>query len=98
MIEALSLFQRSASFWIPVGIVALCLNPKLAKADFPIAGAGSVTLARGPYLQMGTPSSIRVKWRTEEPSESLIMYGTDASSLHFLAGDLDQTTDHEVSL
>jgi hypothetical protein len=55
-------------------------------------------LTRGPYLQSGTPSSIVVRWRTDQPMASLVAYGTDQSRLHLLAGDLDLTTEHEVRI
>src|SRR5689334_3575848 len=32
-------------------------------------------LLRGPYLQLATPNSIVIRWRTEEPSSSVVRYG-----------------------
>src|SRR4051812_15940218 len=55
-------------------------------------------LTRGPYLQIGTPTSIIVKWRTDQPMESLVVYGTDPNNLHLLDGDLSPTTEHEVKI
>src|SRR5205085_1159109 len=87
---------------ILVGIAVSCWNvpaQKVAHAEFlPLLQTGSNTLVRGPYLQMGTPSGIRVKWRTEQATESLVMYGTELDHLHLIAGDFDEVTEHEVAL
>jgi hypothetical protein len=55
-------------------------------------------IIRGPYLQSGTPSSIVVRWRTDQPMASLVAYGTDPNHLHLLSGDLDSATEHEVRI
>src|SRR6266478_4702920 len=55
-------------------------------------------LLRGPYLQMGTPNSTTVRWRTVSEAESIVLYGTDPNNLHLLSGDLEPTTEHEVVL
>lgn len=38
-------------------------------------------LTRGPYLQMATPSSVSVLWRTSSPSHPGIRYGTEPRTL-----------------
>ena len=43
------------------------------------AAAQSVT--RGPYLQLGTPTSITVKWRTDVATDSVVRYGFSPDSL-----------------
>jgi len=55
-------------------------------------------LVRGPYLQMGTPTSIVVRWRTSEPTDSLVQCGTslDDLSLGFSVAAL--TNEHQVEL
>jgi calcineurin-like phosphoesterase family protein/purple acid phosphatase-like protein len=53
-------------------------------------------LVRGPYLQTGTPSSVIVKWRTDRPAESIVLYGRAPDDLHLLMGDLNKTTEHQV--
>src|ERR1051325_2260764 len=59
---------------------------------------GQLTLLRGPYLQSAAPHTMRVRWRTDSPSESIVFYGNDPDHPHFVAGDLDSTTEHEVQL
>ncbi len=44
-------------------------------------GAEAQSLARGPYLQLGTPTSVVVRWRTDQSSDSVVRYGTSPSSL-----------------
>lgn len=61
--------------------------------------SGAAELIRGPYLQMGTPNSVIVKWRTDEPTNSLVRYGSSPSALLLLAGDDEVfTTEHEVKV
>ncbi len=53
---------------------------------------------RGPYLQNGTPQSVTVKWRTHEPVESIVRYGTNLAELSDVRGNLISTTNHEVQV
>jgi acid phosphatase type 7 len=59
---------------------------------------GPVTLIRGPYLQIGTPTSIVVKWRTSPASDSLVRYGRTPGNLNQSAQVTVITTEHEVPL
>ncbi len=56
------------------------------------------TLIRGPYLMVGTPSSMVVRWRTDEPANSRVQYGTSAGSLSQNVTDNALVTEHEVKL
>jgi len=58
----------------------------------------SATVIRGPYLQMGTPQSMVVQWRTDAASNSCVRYGTQAGSLGSLACDPAVTTEHAVTV
>ena len=60
--------------------------------------AEAQTLVRGPYLQSGTSSSVIVKWRTDEATDSVVRYGLDPDSLTLSASDPDSTTEHAVQL
>lgn len=55
-------------------------------------------ILRGPYLQMGTPQEITIRWRTDEPTASVVYHGEDPAFLYELAGNLEPTTEHEVRL
>src|SRR6187402_2434311 len=62
----------------------------------PIAGA--VELTRGPYLQTGTPNSVILRWRTAEPTASIVLFGTEPNDLNRITGNLDATTEHIVEI
>ncbi len=72
-----------------VGLWLLAVNPTCATA---------AEITRGPYLQMGTPQEITVRWRTDEPTASVVYFGEDPSFQYQLAGYLEPTTEHEVRL
>ena len=52
----------------------------------------------GPYLQLGTPTSVFVKWRTDLASDSLVRFGTTPSDLDRSAYVTTVNIDHEVPL
>ncbi|MGQ0658803.1 MAG: metallophosphoesterase, partial [Chromatiales bacterium] len=58
----------------------------------------ALQVTRGPYLQIGTPTSVVVRWRTDAATDSFVMYGAAPGSLTLLAGDPLLTTEHEVTL
>lgn len=55
-------------------------------------------LIRGPYLQVATPHSIIVRWRTDELDMSFVRYGTTAGKLDQLAGNANRVHEHMVTL
>ncbi len=55
-------------------------------------------VTRGPYLQSGTPNSMIVKWRTDMPTDSNVLYGTAMTTLGVSAQSMDVTTEHEMLL
>ncbi len=62
------------------------------------SGAQAQTLARGPARQLGTPTSVVVRWRTDQSSDSVVRYGTSPSSLSQSATSPTATKEHEVVL
>ncbi len=57
------------------------------------------TVVRGPYLQNGTPTSVVVKWSTDVPTDSRVLYRAASTSLTYSAEDLtSRTTDHAITL
>ena len=79
-----------------------CLVPaRLWFLLLALGGASSATAAvvtRGPYLQMGTPSSIVVRWRTDVATDSRVRYGSAPGSLTLFANNSTITTEHEVAV
>lgn len=71
-----------------VGLVAMSLS----------APAVAQTVTRGPYLQMATPTSIEVRWRTSSTTNSYVRYGTTQAQLTAVASDSALTTEHQVKL
>lgn len=55
-------------------------------------------LLRGPYLQLGTPVSIVVRWRTDVETDSVVSYGVVGSRSVRRFRDLRRVTDHVVTL
>lgn len=66
-----------------------------------VAGGASwqaASLTRGPYLQMGTPTSMRVRWRTDTATDSRVRFGSAPNALNLLADDAALTTEHSVTI
>ncbi|MBA2302296.1 MAG: fibronectin type III domain-containing protein [Acidobacteria bacterium] len=63
-----------------------------------LTASEGVNLTRGPYLQVGTPNSVVVRWRTDATTDSRVRYGASPSDLTNMADDLSQTTDHAVTV
>lgn len=66
--------------------------------DLRLQGLTSAIVIRGPYLQMGTPSSLVVRWRTNGATDSRVRYGTSSNDLNVVVDDPALTTEHQVSL
>jgi hypothetical protein len=60
--------------------------------------AQTAAVTRGPYLQLGTPSSVVVRWRTDLATDSRVSYGTTQGAPAANADNPAQTTEHEVTL
>ncbi|MDQ3282586.1 MAG: metallophosphoesterase, partial [Acidobacteriota bacterium] len=55
-------------------------------------------ITRGPYLQVGTPNSVIVRWRTDTASNSRVRVGTALGALNMVFDDATQTTEHIVQV
>ncbi len=68
--------------------------------DLSIEGQTTLNLSlrNGPYLQVATPTSINVRWRTAQSTDAKVFYGTSQGSLTSSATDASFGTEHEVSL
>lgn len=67
--------------WMFIGIAALT-----AKA----------AVIRGPYLQIGTSTSVVVRWRTDAPTDSRVRLGTNMTMLNLVVNEATVTNEHEV--
>ncbi len=66
--------------------------------DFEMTASSEVSVIRGPYLQLGTPTSMTVRWRTDGLIDSRVRYGTSLADLNLNADDLRLTNEHSVTL
>ncbi|HYC60326.1 MAG TPA: metallophosphoesterase, partial [Thermoanaerobaculia bacterium] len=66
--------------------------------DLHLEGLTTFVVTRGPYLQMGTPTSVIVRWRTNGPTNSRVRYGTAPGTLDVIVEDAALTTEHEITL
>ncbi|MDP1801789.1 MAG: metallophosphoesterase [Bacteroidota bacterium] len=55
-----------------------------------------VTLVKGPYLQIGTPNSMVIRWETNIASNSRVTYGTSSLALTSTVNVAASVTSHSV--
>ncbi len=66
--------------------------------DLRLSEVTDISLTRGPYLQNGTPDGVTVRWRTNIPTDSVVLYGTDPANLNNTASNGSDTTEHGIVL
>ncbi len=69
--------------------------------DLELTGSSeqlATNVTRGPYLQMGTTTSMVICWRTATPGDSRVRFGTNQSNLNLIAVDTAATNEHRVTL
>lgn len=64
----------------------------------PSCSGSSILLARGPYLQSGTPTSTIIKWRTNSSTDSKVWYGTNPNNLNLTQSIAGSIIDHEIMI
>lgn len=64
----------------------------------PSGGGGTVTLTRGPYLNMGNETAVTLRWRTNTASDSKVEVGTVFGTYPVAVTDPAATTEHEVRI
>ena len=74
--------------WLVIGLCELAFA----------ASANAQVVTRGPYLQMGTPNSVIIRWRTNIPTDSRVTYGPSLGNLTGLINESTTTTEHELRL
>jgi hypothetical protein len=55
-------------------------------------------VTRGPYLQLGTETAVTVRWRTDRPTDSRVVYGPEPGALRHGVSDPGITTDHRLRI
>src|SRR5206468_7276266 len=66
--------------------------------DADLTYSQTPVLTRGPYLQVATPTSITVRWRTNFATDSKVRYGSSVGSLGTASSDGVLTTNHVVTV
>jgi len=56
------------------------------------------TVTRGPYLQSGSSSSVVVRWRTDQDTDSVVAYGADPTSMNNVVTSSATTPEHQVRI
>ncbi|GAB3776034.1 hypothetical protein GCM10028818_20960 [Spirosoma horti] len=74
--------------------VALIFSSYVSQTAF----AQSPKLVRGPYLQVVTPTSVVVRWRTDLPTTGRVWFGTSASQLTKDIRESQPTLEHTLTL
>ncbi len=74
--------------WILIGLFGLAFS----------VSVGAQVVTRGPYLQIWTPNSVLVRWRTDIPTDSRVVFGSSPNNLTNQVGDSTITTEHEIQL
>jgi len=72
-----------------------------SRFDFALVTATEVPLpevTRGPYLQVGTPTNMTVRWRTNIPADGRVRYGNLPGNLTSTAYGATNTAEHIVTL
>ena len=58
----------------------------------------SQDIIRGPYLQLGNPTSITIRWRTDVAIESRLRFGMSQEKMQIFEMDTVITREHEARL
>jgi len=66
--------------------------------DLELAGNAAVALTRGPYLQLGTPTSTVVRWRTSAAVVGGVQFGPSPGVVAGSVQESSARTEHEVRL
>jgi hypothetical protein len=66
--------------------------------DLELVGGSSIGLTRGPYLQLATPTSLVVRWRTSAAVIGRVQFGPSVGVVSGSAQEASARTDHEVRL
>jgi hypothetical protein len=66
--------------------------------DLELMRGSGVQLTRGPYLQLGTPTSMVVRWRTGSPVVGRVQFGPSPGVVSGSAEETSARTEHVVRL
>jgi hypothetical protein len=89
-----------ASTWYEFQVQTICSSGSSAYSTSGIfqTTSSSVTLSRGPYLQLSTSSSIYIRWRTSIATDTKVWYGTSLGNYSYSNTNSTSTTEHIIQL
>lgn len=103
--DILSTTVPTAMFVAGNNIIAVEIHQAAATSsdlffDMQLTALGSIsaTLVKGPYLQLGNETAVTIRWQTDAPTNSRIMYGTVFGTYTDTANDANLTNDHSLRL
>lgn len=76
----------------------LANDSKRSISEIVVVNEDKTILVRGPYLQKATPTSIVLRWRTNNKVNSIVKYGLSPTDLSQSAVELLPKTEHAVLL
>jgi hypothetical protein len=79
--------RRLGVTWLPTILLVLAGVPTLA-----------LEVTRGPFLQSATEDSVVIRWNTDEPADSRVVYGPRVDTLASSVESFVLTTDHSLTL
>jgi len=94
----LAFFTILALFSLYLAIQLPGRSSRAAETTPPVTDTQSIDIERGPYLQMQTPDSILIRWRTDTPTTSEVRYGIAQDSLTEVVTSTAVLTDHVIAL
>src|SRR5262245_17157045 len=90
---------RSPALALAVALLPPAAGPHGLTSSAPAQSERiSAVVTRGPYLQMGGPSRVTVRWRTDVAADSRVKYGLSVGSLNWTLDDPSTGTEHEITL
>lgn len=66
--------------------------------DLELTADASVSVTRGPYLQLGTADSVVIRWRTSAPVVGRVQFGSSPGAVTGAVQESSARTEHEVRL
>ena len=85
---------------MPAGIAVFDLfrQPRVSLVQPPHAQETLPVVLRQPYLQLGTPTSITIRWRTDRAAVSRVSFGNSPTALSSSVAGTSTTTEHQITL
>ena len=66
--------------------------------DYALLQEQPLRITRGPYLQLGTPDSILIRWRTNLPTTSAVQFGLNAEAMTNNITASQVVTEHVIAI